>query len=43
MSPLYDLCQTVFLRNFVTITLKTKHYAKMQYGTRHRLNESNES
>ena len=42
MSSLYDLSQTDFFkRNFVTITLKMKHYAIMQYGTRHRLNESN--
>ena len=42
MSSLYDLCQTYFYKkNFVTITLKTKHYDIMQYRTRHRLNESN--
>ena len=43
MSSLYDLCQMIFQRNFVTITLKTKHYAItiMQFRTGHRLNENN--
>ena len=44
VSSLYDLCQTDFFKRnsvSVTITLKTKHYAIMQYGTRHRSNESN--